>query len=234
MLISSFSAIFTKTISTLKRLLRVNLSDKFTDGFQGRRNSQFNKRMGIDCVRGFTLVEVVVTMAILIIFSGILVGYNQTSSRQLILVSYQAKLMSLISRAKSLSTSTFLDNLNSSYNPGDPITCAYGAHVDKTSGEIFIFRDMAVDCQSSDNKYSGNSERNNLTGDLNIFKLDFKTSEFMSETDLNDVIFIPPDPKVIINSDINIVQAQIGLKLKNSDASKVIIKVNNVGQISTR
>lgn len=217
MLISNFSTIFFKTTGNLIKFL----------------NPKFyilNPRSG------FTLVEIVVTMAILIIFSGILVGYNQTSSRQLVLISNQAKLVSLVSRAKNLSMSTILENPGGSYNPGDPVTCAYGVHVDKSAGKIFIFRDLAVDCSLSDNKYSSDTERNGLKGEFDVFELDSKIAEFMPATsdDLNDIIFIPPDPKVVINNDVSKLWAQIGLKLKNSDAGKIIIKINNVGQISTR
>lgn len=217
MLISSFSTIFFKAIGNLIKFIRFKFHTLNHSG-------------------GFTITEVLVTMVIIIIFSGILVGYNQTSSRQLTLISNQAKLVSLISRAKSLSTSTFLDNSADSYVPGDPVTCAYGVHVSKGSGEIFIFRDSAADCKSSDNIYSGSSERKDLMNDLSVFKLDPKIIEFMppSGNDLNDVIFIPPDPKVVINNDVNKLEALIGLKLKNSDASRIIIKINNVGQISTK
>ncbi len=215
--ISNFSIIFSKIIGNLIKLL----------------NSKFHI---LNSRSGFTLVEVLVTMAILIIFSGVLVGYNQTSSRQLILISNQAKLVSLVSRAKNLSMSTILENFGGSYNPGDPLTCAYGVHVDKTSGKIFIFRDLAVDCDLSDKKYSGDNERSGLKGEFDVFELDSKIAEFMPATsdDLNDIIFIPPDPKVVINNDLTKLWAQIGLKLKNSDAGKIIIKINNVGQISTR
>lgn len=185
---------------------------------------------------GFTLIEMLVIIAILTVFSGILISYNKDSGRQMLLVANQAKLVSLISRAKSLSISTFLD---SSASPalGDPITCSIGVHVNRSSGEVFIFRDLATDCSLlADNKYTGDSEKAGLLGELNTFKLDSKIVEFTppAADDLNDIVFIPPDPQILINNDQNKLDAQVGIKIKDSSTSKIIIKVNNAGQISTK
>lgn len=180
--------------------------------------------------RGFTLIEMLVIISVTIILSAILIGYSREAGRQLLLVNNQAKLVSLIARAKSLSTSTFLQDPLPA-GPSDPKTCGYGAHLAGVSGEIFIFRDMAVDCSLSDNKYTSSDTR--LAGELNVFKLDAKVVQFASDNTFNDIIFIPPDPTIVINSDVSVQEAVISIETKDG-FGKVVVKVNNAGRISTK
>ncbi len=179
---------------------------------------------------GFTLIEMLVIISVTLILSAILIGYSREAGKQLLLINNQAKLVSLVARAKSLSIITFLENtLPTGQN--EPKMCGYGAHLERNSGEVFIFRDMAVDCSASDNKYTSSDTK--LTGELNVFKLDTKVTQFASDNTLNDIIFIPPDPTIIINSDRSVQDAVIGIETKDG-SGKVVVKVNNAGRISTK
>lgn len=179
---------------------------------------------------GFTLIEILVVISVTLVLSGILIGYSREAGKQLILVNNQAKLVSLIARAKSLSIATFIENTLPSA-PGSPITCGYGVHVDTASGEIFIFRDLAVNCASGDNKFGSGDVK--LTGQLDVFKLDSQAIQFASDTTLRDIIFIPPDPTVIINGAVSTKEAAISIEIKGG-SSKSTVKVNNAGRISTK
>lgn len=183
----------------------------------------------LNSTTGFTLIEMLVTISVTLILSGVLIGYSREAGKQLILANHQAKLMSLISRAKSLSTTTFLESALP-LNPGDPKICGYGVHADTGSGGIFIFRDLAVDCASGDNKFGSGDVK--LTGELNVFQLNLQATQFASGTNFNDVIFIPPDPTVIINGEksVEVKEAALAIEIKDK-SSKVIIKVNNAGRI---
>ena len=179
---------------------------------------------------GFTLIEMLVIISVTLVLSGILIGYSREAGKQLILVNNQAKLVSLIARAKSLSTATFLENALP-LNPGDPRICGYGVHADTGSGEIFIFRDLAVDCASGDNKFGSGDVK--LTGQLNVFELNLQATQFASDMTLHDIMFIPPDPTVIINGDASLREAMISIEVKDG-SSKSIVKINNAGRISTK
>ncbi|OGY59107.1 MAG: hypothetical protein A3E61_02375 [Candidatus Colwellbacteria bacterium RIFCSPHIGHO2_12_FULL_43_12] len=180
---------------------------------------------------GFTLVEMLVTISVTLILSGILIGYSREAGKHLVLVNNQAKLVSLIARAKSLSTATFFEG-TLPLNPGDPRICGYGVHVDTVSGEIFIFRDLAVDCvMNGDNRFGSGDIP--LTGQLNVFELTPQVTQFASDMTLDDIIFIPPDPTIIINGDTSLKEAMISIEVKDG-SSKSIIKINNAGRISTK
>ena len=182
------------------------------------------------CATGFTLIEILVVVSVTLVLSGILIGYSREAGKQLILMNNQAKLVSLIARAKSLSTATFLEN-TLPLLPGSPVVCGYGVHVDTASGEIFIFRDLAVDCASGDNKFGSGDVK--LTGQLNVFELNSQATQFASDTPLRAVIFIPPDPTIIINGDVSTKEAAISIEVKDG-SSKSTVKINNAGRISTK
>lgn len=185
---------------------------------------------------GFTLIDMLVTISVILILSGILIRYGKESGKQLVLINNQTKLMNLISRAKSLSTTTFIENSLSTIPYQSKNVCGYGIHANIESGEVFIFRDHpvppSVDCAASDNKFGSGDEK--LKGQLDVLNLESQTIKFASESDLIDVFFIPPDPTVVINGDKSIEAKEAGLVIETKDKSdKVMVKINNAGRIWT-
>ncbi len=160
---------------------------------------------------GFTLVEILVVTGVLSLISAILIVYVRSGSQQIILFREQAQVISILARAKYLAISTF-------GRTGVP--CGYGVHFEQPR-TFTIFKDIAEDCQTSDQKYSGPEET------YESFQID-KTLTFENLT-LSDILFIPPDPSVIITPDQD--DATIVLKTVNAENS-VLIKINNAGQIS--
>lgn len=142
------------------------------------RRRRLPMRLRIGSITGFTLIEMLVIISIILIFSTILIGYSREAGKQLLLVNNQANLVSLISRAKSLSIATFIENTALPLSPSDPKVCGYGVHIEKGAGEAFIFRDLAQDCSSGDNRFGSGDVK--LTGQLDIFKLDPVVAEFGS------------------------------------------------------
>jgi len=182
---------------------------------------------------GFTLIEILVVMGIIGVLSAILIGYSKQSSKNLLLTSTEAKSLSLISRAKFLSIETFFEQLGNP--PGGRKICAYGVHVDYDENEIFIFQDRAgagdSNCNGATNKYeSANDGR--LTGELDSVKINTSilTLSATSTDRLNDIVFIPPDPDVVINNDAAIRNATIEVGLTD-ESNSFIITVNDAGQV---
>ncbi len=187
---------------------------------------------------GFTLIEMVVATTILIILSGIMIGYTQTSRKAIELANNEATLLGLLFNAKAISQSFVLD-------PPDPAwqICSYGVHIDETSGaqKAFIFRDLvatAASCDTSDNIYTPSNVFELLPGDLNAFTVS-NILEFGDDPlipDLVDVVFIPPDPTVKINylapPALEVESAAIIIQSKEDPGTNFRVIVNRVGQIS--
>lgn len=179
--------------------------------------------------RGFTLIELMVVMAIVAFLTTILVGYSRQSGRQLLLSSTEAKILNLVSRAKFLSIETFFKDLGGAATPRK--ICAYGIHVDASANEIFIFQDRMPEgagCPASD-KYEPGVNDARLFGELDSVKInpDLMT---LSGT-LGDIVYIPPDPDVVIN-DSGVGDATIEVNLKDGSGG-FVITVNDAGQVKT-
>ncbi len=173
------------------------------------------KLRGTRLVRGFTLVEVLVTLGITLLLTSLMVIYGRSGEQQIILLRDQARIVSTILRAKSLAIQAY--NADSAF-------CGYGAHFEP-NGTFLIFKDIAPECSASDNRYSGSAETIE-TGSLEA-RLGFE-----APLGVSDVLFIPPDPQVIINGDANVDDGLITLIARKGNSS-VEVKINSAGQVST-
>ena len=163
--------------------------------------------------KGFTTIEMLVVIGIMALMSSVLMVYGRTGERQIILFKEQARIISALSRVKYLTVATFGKT---------DVPCGYGVHFE--APKIFlIFKDLAVsgDCSLSDKKYSGADEI------FESFNLDSAVT--FDQLTLSDIVFIPPNPSVVITPDQE--QATIIVKVVNIESSAAI-KINNAGQIS--
>ena len=195
--------------------------------------------------RGFTLLEVVIATGILVILSGIMLGYSQGSKKIIELASNESKLLGLLFTAKGLSQSFVLDP------PTDSQICAYGVRVDADSEpqKAFIFQDLvarpmgdAADyCSTS---YDGKNIYNSgeeLPDAIYTFHLSDSLEYGDAATDLLNVVFIPPDPTTILNGaptdpdnpDAGTKFASIIVQTKEDTDTRFEIGINYLGQIST-
>lgn len=163
--------------------------------------------------KGFTLVEILVVMAIIAVVSASLILYSRTGERQIILFRDQAGIIAALSRAKSLSVATF-------GQAGVP--CGYGVHFEAPR-KFLLFKDLASDCSAADHVYSGPNE---LFGSFEL-----NQSLNFGNLTLTDIVFIPPNPKVVITPLGD--EAIINIKTVDGGSSSTI-KVTSAGQISTQ
>ena len=177
--------------------------------------------------KGFTLIELVVVMAITAVLISMVLGYSKESTRQLVLTSTQAKMLSLINRAKFLSIETFFGGGRS----GDQRICSYGVRVDRSNQEIFIFQDLSssAECPGNSNNVYDNGEE--LSGELNRVNLKDTVITFTENTTLTEAVFIPPDPKTKINNS-GATEARVEVKIREGKG-QFTITINNAGQIKT-
>jgi prepilin-type N-terminal cleavage/methylation domain-containing protein len=166
--------------------------------------------------RGFTLIEMLVVISIMTLLSALLILYSRTGESQLILFKEQARVVSVLNRAKALSIQMF--------NAPNP-PCAFGVNFSPTENSFLIFRDLAFDCRISDNKYSGPDEL------FERYQLDSRIK--FKDLTLTDVVFIPPDPKTLIDNGANKNEAIVVLET-SAGAASLKVKINNAGQITTQ
>lgn len=169
--------------------------------------------------KGFSITELLVVFAIISILSGGMVLYNRAAERQIILFKEQIKVFSAIQKAKSLALGTF----STKQTP-----CGYGVHFSE-SNSLTIFKEISPsggkNCLDTDSIYTSPDEI------FEEIKLD-KIVKF-SALELSDIVFIPPDPTVIIDNDIFKDEALIKIKTSDNKGEK-IIKVTNAGQITAQ
>lgn len=172
--------------------------------------------------RGFTIIEILVVVGvIMILFSLGISSFSKTAQKQFILFKEQMKIITALQKAKSLSLAV--------YGESSP-PCGYGIYF-KEPRRVVLFRELpptGFDCVSVDFGYSGDNsgerfEEIVLDGDV----------EFTPQLELNNIVFFPPEPFIIIDGLPNKNEALI--KLRTIDGfSERMIKVTTGGQITTQ
>lgn len=190
---------------------------------------------------GFTLAEILAILGIVGLLMTLIITYSRTGERQIILFRDEAKVVSAIVRAKTLSVYTYGQS---------GVPCGYGIHF-QAPDTYLIFKDLAThpDCSDADHAYSGTVGLNctdpTNSGELvQCFSLDpaLKFTSFSNgfngskcPTSCLDVLFIPPNPDVLIKGPLppGTYEADIILSLLDNSKS-VVIKTTTSGQISTQ
>jgi prepilin-type N-terminal cleavage/methylation domain-containing protein len=183
--------------------------------------------------KGFTVVELIVTIGVIAVLAGYLIVYNKNSQAQIILSLEQAKLVDALNTAKSLTLSTYIENFSS---------CGYGVYINYSNNSYEIFKygqppNCGAIASSSLSSILSNSSYTKIKTTNLPKEVIFDNS---GSNKLDAIFFIPPDPKILIwrgNSSLPInendsdYETNIYLKTKDNSMSKTI-KINVAGQIS--
>jgi len=172
---------------------------------------------------GFTLIEILVVVSVVTLLSSFVILYSSMGRSQIALSVEAAKIAQLITRARSLSISTYTQSGSS---------CGYGVNINYSVGSYSLFKygtpqNCAINYVNvSDASYS-EEESYRLSSSL-VFDGTHADS-------MQYVFFLPPDPitsiwtsagKVTNGSD-----AAVYIKTKNGNsASKVMVGAG--GQVS--
>lgn len=175
---------------------------------------------------GFTLVELLVTISILVVITSIsLAGYSSFgSSTELKNAAHELSISILNARIYGIGSVSQKDSYDKSY----------GIHFDKNSSNSYlIFIDL-----DEDSLYSGTSENVKVVSINKKFEIG-KICGILPGGSTNcspginylDILFKRPLPEVIINSDTqsNYKEAEIYLSAGGSETS--VIKINLTGRI---
>ena len=138
---------------------------------------------------GFTLVEILIVIGITAVLSSMVLTYTSASRDQVALYVEQAKLAQTISRAKSLAITTY----NDPNGEEDSIPCGYGVHFDYDAGEYLLFSYDAANCTIT-STLDPQAMTVISTAELSI-AMHFSED---AEDPIQDILFIPPDPKTWI------------------------------------
>ncbi|OGY58740.1 MAG: hypothetical protein A3F24_02995 [Candidatus Colwellbacteria bacterium RIFCSPHIGHO2_12_FULL_44_17] len=210
-------------------------------------------------VEGFSLIEMLVILAVVAALSAFLVLYNRTAARQLILNKEQIALIDLTSRARFLSLQTYIQNLGTT-PVGKVQICGVGMKIDKTDvdgngvkNEAFIYRDLVAEnetCEIADNytdfnygtaliDENGSPIEERLPEEQFSIKLNPLTrfGTTTTETNLDFILFIPPDPQIFIN-DKNNPASKAEVIIEAADQTGALsnfvkIIINDAGYVST-
>ena len=157
--------------------------------------------------KGFTLIEVLVVVAIMATLSALAIVYSHVGQDQIALSIEESKVAQLILEAKELSIATYSAN-------GD--TCAYGVQFDYSSQTYSLFAynsaassslpsgrpicpsiastSVAIDPGAINMYVAGSWQIKHLAGCL--------LNDFGAASDtIQDVLFYPPDPCTLISTD---------------------------------
>ncbi len=170
--------------------------------------------------RGFTLVEIVVVSSVLVfLMSSIWLSSSLRESDFIVMIS-QEKLRLLIMRAKSMTLSGIV--------PAGGNTCGHGVRIERNRAFIFLDRG-----QCGINNSRGYDAGEEVLGSANIINLNhgvtFQPSIGGISIDFINIVFIPPDPRTIINGNIAISEALVRVALPTGMHRRITI--NNQGLI---
>ncbi len=160
-------------------------------------------------------MELMVAIGIITMLSSISIFYSRTAQNQIILAKEEAGILGLIIRAKTLSVATF-------GGLGSP--CGYGVHFEGNSAILFKEISPANDPNCLDINFIYSSDEK-----FQEMKLDPAVK--FSFLGLQDIVFIPPQPLVVIDGDKNKAEGIITMGTIDGNNEKSI-KVTNGGQIT--
>lgn len=166
-------------------------------------------------MKGFTLVETLVVLAVMTMMTAMLVLYNRTGERQIVLLREKAQLINTLLRAKGLALNTVLE--------AEP-ACGYGVSI--LEGRYVLYRDKASVCRASDRAYTEGVDEVLTGADIRL-----PQSVRFGASTIEDVLFVPPNPKVFLNGGQGINEGEIILQ-SSDGSSSVRVYINYAGQIS--
>lgn len=180
---------------------------------------------------GFTLIELMVTVSLVVLFTAFAATSNRSTNNQIALYTEQGKIINLIYKARSLAISTYTRTENN-----EDVPCGYGIYLNSIDyqspvSEVIIFKDLP-DFEGSCKAYTDFTNQQDLynLNDGENFEI-VKLSNVEVNANFTSMLFIPPDPVVYTDGldfplNIEIYSPQLD--------SSIDLQVNKFGQIITK
>lgn len=158
-------------------------------------------------------------MGILAMLTSVLFLYNHTGERQIVILQEKAKVINALLQAKTNSINTFIS---------DQPVCGYGVHLESES--YTLFRDLAAECRSEISDFRYTSANPEETISVHNLPVGYR----FSSLPVQDILFIPPDPKVAFDGVITLGEEKLVVLASQDNNVSTNIRVNAVGQISAQ
>ena len=146
----------------------------------------FIRRRRIESIIGFTLIETLVVMGIMVLLSAMLISYNHSNTAEIALTTDQATVAGILNRAKALTLEKYMP-VTSAGN----VACAYGVHFVGGGSPDYVlygvFANSTADCAQTSLSWAGQANQLAVNGWM---KLDSGLGFDMPSSD--DIYFLPP------------------------------------------
>ncbi|MDQ5882865.1 MAG: Prepilin-type N-terminal cleavage/methylation protein [Patescibacteria group bacterium] len=164
--------------------------------------------------RAFTLIEMMVTLGIISVLTVMVIGYSRQSESQTNLLRESERLVYKLHEAQNSALQTLQES-------GSAKVCGWGIHVDlsESNTSYFLFADA---CVGQPRKYD--------TNDTKIETINVLRGVEIKSSNVLDIVFEPPEPKVFFNPLVNIAKIELGLV--NQATGYYEVEVTKAGQIS--
>lgn len=188
------------------------------------------KTYNLKPISGFTIVEILVVLAITALLSSFIITYTGTGRAQVALYVEEAKLSQTILRAKSLAIST--------YNT-PTVPCGYGLHVDYLARTyaIFSYKPTLSSCAAITEIDPNDIDAYQQIGDAFPLAPELNFVSDPGTRYLDTVFFTPPNPRTYLwvegSADADMSDSgKIYVATKNNSL-KSTIEVTSSGQVNT-
>jgi prepilin-type N-terminal cleavage/methylation domain-containing protein len=160
--------------------------------------------------KGFTLLEMMIVLSLVIVLTSVTAVYNKGIGRQIVVAQQHAKVLGMIVKARSAGF-TIPKTVES--------ICGYGVHVDPVTRTFVFFKDICGSAQP--NKYDEGEKIEQIVLDSSV----------TVASDMSDIVFIPPFGKVSIDDTDARITATVTIASASESMTKQV-KVNSYGQIT--
>ena len=169
---------------------------------------------------GFTLIEMLVTLAIVTALSAMVLGYSRKSETTTYLAREGNRIVFELRRAQSQAMLMLQQDSESEK------VCGWGIYIDESDiphvEQFLLFADLCeIDESNGNGKYDGDEEKTETISLLKGVEIFY--------SDASSIVFIPPEPR--IEFDPNMDNAKIQIQLKNRPGTYYEIRISEMGQI---
>lgn len=180
--------------------------------------------------KGFTIIEMVITVAVISLLSGIVVGYSQRNESRLNLVRAVNQFILDFQRVQHLSMLLY-SGIQSDSNRES--ICGWGIYftedydsvtIDNPLDKYIIFSDI---CEPSSNLGNLLYDSNEGKEDKNLMK-----GVVISSINFKSLVFVPPEPTLYFSPDSLLQNVEIQFSLKGLPDKWIKVLIYPTGQIT--
>lgn len=170
--------------------------------------------------QGFSLMEMLVVIAITVLFLSMMLLYTRTGGQQIIIFREQANFIANIERARSNSVQRI--------QPSGQRVCGYGVSFsDPTHPNTYVFFRALPDATNSCTNFS-------YSGDFEALETITVDSRIRVTHSVTDLLFVPPEPRVFFDGTQSLGGEATFTFSVSGSSRPATVTINSGGQIVAR